>query len=154
MLNINHHASPKPWDFRRFGDLPLLFHTQFCFFSPSGACCNFSCTGQGTNYYMGPIHPRDKKPVGHLAAIRQALGAWNDESFHPPIFVMFEGDILSKPCLRWGEGWIFFVDGWRWAHLWEIWSSDPKDIGFKEAFFFLGKFHPVGGNNSLRVVFF
>ena len=117
MLNINHHASPKPWDFRRFGDLSLLFHTQFVVFAPSGACCSFSCTGQGTNYYMGPIHPRDKKPVGHLAGFGDLK--WMD--FHPPIFVMFKGNTLSKPCLRWGGR----VDIFCW---WLEMSSSLRDL--------------------------
>ena len=82
------------------------FPGKLLFFVPFGARCSVWCTGEGTNYYMGPIHPRDKKPVGHLAGIfRQALGAWNDWVFIHQIFVMmFKGDISSKPQALFGRG--------------------------------------------------
>ncbi|CAK9076056.1 Sialate O-acetylesterase (H-Lse) (Sialic acid-specific 9-O-acetylesterase) [Durusdinium trenchii] len=41
-------------------------------FGPNGYCANLSAT----NYYMGPIHPRDKKPVGDRLAAAAASIAY------------------------------------------------------------------------------
>eukprot|EP00940_MAST-03C_sp_MAST-3C-sp2_P000818 g818.t1 len=60
-------------------------------YAPKGTCNGCLASNQycanltATNYYMGPIHPRDKKPVGERLAIGAAATAYgSDDPFTGP----------------------------------------------------------------------